>query len=42
MQAIWIVVLKSLACVFTRAAAACIEAAYQIEGRGVYDYSALE
>jgi hypothetical protein len=43
LRIIWIVVLKSLARVFTRAAAACVEAANQAEGQCArYDYSGLE
>jgi len=43
LRIIWIVVLKSLARVFTRAAAACVEAANQPEGQCArYDYSGLE
>lgn len=43
LRIIWIVVLKSLARVFTRAAAVCVEAANQAEGQCArYDYSGLE
>jgi hypothetical protein len=42
MRAIWIIVHKSFARIFARAASACVEAANQVERRGVYDYSRLE